>query len=183
MSYPNGSQNPLRNYFRSVLHDVYGSKIRIQDSGVIEEYVADLLVRFLHQENIFSLRDAEGNRVESLTAMLEEADIRLKATSFDREREVHRHIGDFLLFWSGLFPEMLTQIRGFQTNDPDSEAALQGQFSYEIVSSFDHAPYGEEAPLFRRLATSFLDCREGLRLVRASFEGFRLQGWNDGFQA
>ena len=32
-----------------------------------------------------------------------------EAPSFDREREVRKHIGDFTLFFAGLFPESLNR--------------------------------------------------------------------------
>lgn len=173
----------LRAYFEALVHDVYGHKLGIAGSEAIEQYVVDLLVNFLHQEAIFGLRDVEGRRIESLAEMLAEGDVRFRAPNFDREREVHRHIGDFLLFWSSMFPEALHQVRGFSTSDVEGEAVRQGRFSYGIVSSFDHAPYALEARVFKRLSDDFEACQYGLKLVRASFEGFRLQGWSDGFQA
>lgn len=183
MSTERNAQDPLRSFFRAELYKALDQEIGLHDSDELQAYLAELMVGFLHYEQIFRLRDAEGKPVESLAEMLAEADVRLRATNFDREREVHRHIGDFLLFWSGIFPEMLARIRGFQTSRPEVEAIEQGKFSYSIVSSFDHAPYALEAPLFRRLSDDFEACTEGLRLMRASFEGFRLQGWDDGFSA
>lgn len=175
--------HPLWQYFRAAVHDSVADKIGMSGHDEVEDYLADLLVTFTHNEAIFRIRDNEGRRVESIAEMLAEGDVRAKAPNFDREREVHRHIGDFLLFWSGLFPEMLPQIRGFQSSEPQVEAVRQGQFSYRIVSSFDHAPYAIEAPTFKVLSEEFETFQYGLRLIRASFEGFRLQGWDDGFTA
>ena len=43
--------------------------------------------------------------------MLYESDVLLDASSFEREQEVHRHIGDFTLYMSGIFPQYLQRIK------------------------------------------------------------------------
>ena len=45
---------------------------------------------------------SRGRRVWQVAERLVEGDVLLNATSFEREREVHKHIGDFTLFWTGL---------------------------------------------------------------------------------
>ena len=174
---------PLHNYFREQIHETLVGKIGLSECDDLEAYLAELLTDFARCERLFSIRNAQGRPVESIAEMLVEGDVRLNADSFEREREVHRHIGDFLLFWSGLFPEALKSLRGFTSNAYIEEAIRQGSYSYEIVSSFDHAPYSLEALTFRKLSAEFPACQYGLKLMRASFEGFRLQGWDDGFQA
>jgi len=42
---------------------------------------------------------------------LVESEVLLQAQSIDRERDVHRHIGDFTLFMAGLFPEYLRRLK------------------------------------------------------------------------
>jgi hypothetical protein len=175
--------HPLWRYFRGSMKHAMSDKVGLSGHDDVEDYLTDMLVAFLHDEAIFAIRDAQGRRVESLAEMLAEGDVRLRAPNFDREREVHRHVGDFLLFWSGLFPEMLPKLRGFHSNSPEDEAVRQGRFSYGVVSSFDHAPYALEAPTFRVLSSDFEACQLSLRLLRASFDGFKLQGWDDGFRA
>lgn len=170
-------RNPLRAYFLEVLHDSFDRKLGVPEPEDLEIYLAEMLTRFTHEERIFALRDAYGRRVTSLAEMLAEGDVRLNADSFDREREVHRHVGDFLLFWSGLFPEFLESV-GASASDGLLDAVRQGSESYYIVSSFNHAPYDREAPMFLRLSQEFEACRLGLGLVRASFEGFRRGGFD-----
>jgi hypothetical protein len=115
--------------------------------------------------------------------MLVEADVRLNADSFDREREVHKHIGDFLLFWSGLYPEFLRKLKAPGSKDLFVDFDEQGKYSYHVVSTFDHDPYSAEAPIFRKLSAEFEQYKYGLSLVRASFSGFAAQGWLNGFEA
>lgn len=175
--------HPLRTYFRESVHQSLHDQIGLRDCDDLENYLTDMLVEFLHHEKIFAIQNAEGQRVESFAEMMAQGDVRLYADSFERERQVHRHIGDFLLFWSGLFPEMLQKLRGFASTAYEEEAMRQGSYSYGVVSSFDHAPYSLEAITFAKLSREFPACLYGLRLMRASFDGFKRQGWSDGFQA
>lgn len=172
--------HPLRSFFENAVHESLSGRLGLRDCDDVEKYLAQLLVLFLHHENIFSLRDAGGRRLESISEMLAEGDVRLNAVTFDREREVHRHIGDFLMFWSGVFPEFLSRVPELESVD---DAVNRGRFSYYVVGSFDHAPYDAEAPTFRKLSAEFEACREGLLLVRAAFEGFQGPGWGGGFRA
>jgi hypothetical protein len=177
------SDHPLRHYFVEALHDTFRGEPTIESSEDIEAYLSELLVNFIDMENVFEIHDPYGRRIDSVTEMMMEADIRMNADSFAREREVHRHIGDFLLFWSGLFPEFLMQMKAPGSKDVLLDPVRQGQFSYHVVSTFEHGAYAHEAPIFKKLSDDFENYRYGLSLVRASFEGFARQGWTDGFQA
>jgi hypothetical protein len=149
--------HPLRAYFHEALQDVLEGDLCLRDVEDVEGYLEELLLRFISQEAQY-VRDPSGRPIETVAEMLMEGDIRFGADSFDREREVHRHIGDLLLFWSGLFP-------GFTSSglvDPDR----QGSHSYYVVSTFDFGRYADEAALFRKLSEGFSDFRYGLQLAR-----------------
>lgn len=154
--------HPIHRVFREALRDALSERLGVHDEAV-ERYLEDLLVEFLHFDGIYKIRDAAGRRVTSVSALVEEGDVRLKANSFAREREVHKHLGDFLLFWGGMFPEQLNSLPG-----PDRiiDCEKQGKYSYYVVSTFDHEPYGDEAPVFRRMSDEFGLLREGLLIVR-----------------
>lgn len=169
--------HPLRRFFSETIHETLTDKLQISDTEAVENYLASMLIEFLNFDGIYAIRDATGRRVESVLEMLAEGDVRMNADSFDREREVHRHIGDFLLFWSGLFPEYLAG------RDSVVDVVRQGQFSYHVVSTFEHEPYANEAQTFRKLSVHFDDFRAGLNLLRGSFDGFALRRWPEGFDA
>lgn len=173
--------HPLQGYFAVEIHNaLLQVGLNAED---VEEYLSGMLVDFLHHDAIYSIRDAAGRRVESVVDMIAEGDIRLNASSFGRERQVHKHIGDFLLFWSGVFPEFLRFLKKPGSADSVVDVVRQGQMSYYVASTFEHDPYGVEAPVLRKLSEDFLGYQRSLGLVRASFEGFRRQGFIDGFSA
>ena len=177
-----GGDHPIRHYFAEALHDSLNVQLGLKHEDV-EAYLCQMLVEFLHNDGIFSVRDADGQRLESVVDMLAEGDVRLNADSFDREREVHRHIGDFLLFWTGIFPEFLKVLKSPTGKDVLLNPVEQGRFSYHVASTFDHGKYAQEAPVFRKLSLEFEQYIYGLSLVRASFHGIASTGWRDGFSA
>jgi len=173
-------EHPIWMYFGQAVHSALNDSMGCPDEDV-EVYVTTMLVEFLHRDGVFAIHDKTGRPVESIADMIMEGDVRHNADSFNREREVHRHIGDFLLFWSGLFPEFLREMKLRDSRDLLIDVTGQAKESYHIASTFDHAPYTAEAKTFRKLSSQFEAYQAGLMLVRASFD--QLGKWDSGFQA
>ena len=108
--------------------------------------------------------------------MLIESNPLLDAASFDREREVRKHIGDFTLFFTGLFPEAVASLPRLRPLSLDTfvDYMAAGKESYAVVAAFNVFEYRDEAPLFRRLSDRFEQCVFGLNLVKRELE--QLQG-------
>jgi hypothetical protein len=146
-----------------------------RDPHVIR-YVSDVLADFVHVDRLYKVRDVRGRRVEEVAEMLAEGDVMHRAHSAERERTVHKHIGDYTLFMTGLFPEFL---RRQQTSRPRTSAdafldfVQAGKRSYRIVSELPDRPDEGTAPLFRKLAENFELCVFGLGYVRADLDRLR----------
>ncbi len=140
----------------------------------LSAYVAGLLTNFVHVDSLYRIRNAKGKRLEEVGEMLIESNPLLGAGSFDRERAVRKHIGDYTLFLSGLFPEYVAALprRGLRL-DSFVDYIKTGKESYRIVSCFDQFEYRREAPLFRRLSDSFEFCVFGLNQVKSDLEVLR----------
>jgi len=143
----------------------FQAELGVADPPLIE-YLANLLVRFVRMDAIFRVRDAVGRRLEEVAAMLIEAEQRQAGP----RREIHRHIGDFTLFWSGVFPEALARLRTPDGKDHLIDYCEQGKRSYFIASTYEEEPYNEEAPVLRRLSQEFELCTFGLHRVRRVWE-------------
>ncbi len=145
------------------------------DRDVIR-YVGELLTDFVHVDHLYRIRNAQGRRVEEVAEMLLEGDLLHRASSVDRERAVHKHIGDFTLFLGGLFPEWVWQLRSSRvivSADAFLDFVQVGKRSYRIVAEFQQGAYAEMAPLFRKLAENFELCIFGLGYVRADLDRIR----------
>jgi hypothetical protein len=169
----------IRRFFAEALHDSLSSKVGLHHEDV-EQYLCQLLIDFLHDDGVYAIRDASGWRIETVVDMIAEGDVRLNADSFERERDVHKHIGDFLLFWSGVFPEFLKKMRDPGGKDALLNPVAQGRMSYYVASTFDYGDYAREAPVLRKLSSDFEAYMYGLSLMRAEFNNL---GWRDGFDA
>ncbi|MES1228218.1 MAG: hypothetical protein ABUL72_06065, partial [Armatimonadota bacterium] len=145
---PIDRSHPLFEYVHGFMHDQVCRHILSGGAPEVEEYLTFLLLDFLRTDKLFAIKDPSGQPLQSVIEMLGEADIRLNATSFQREREVHKHVGDFILFWTGVAPTSLNRLRA-QNVDLGLSYLRQGQESYYVVSTFDHSPYEGDAPICR----------------------------------
>jgi hypothetical protein len=159
--------HPLEPFFKQAVRNSYEGKLGLHDPEVTG-YVAHLLCEFIEAERLYSLRDAAGRPVQELTEMMRAADpVNGTAPSFDAERALRKHIGDYALFVAGMYPEAIGPGRRHRRNQPSLDELINaGKESYYIVSQFDLFEYEQEAPLFARLSDSFERCILGLTLVR-----------------
>jgi len=165
------ADHPIRQLFFSLVQQTFHGRLG-ESNPELSRYLSDVLVDFTHRDNVFKIRSASGKRLEEIADMLVEGDVALNATSFDREREVHKHIGDFSLFWTGVYPEMLRYLRSATRRDHLIDFVEQGRKSYHIASTFQHEPYAAEAGLLRQLSDRFELYVHGLHLVRRELDAY-----------
>jgi hypothetical protein len=161
-------RNPLRKLLAEKIATHFGREVGLRDQE-IWAYLADLLTEFCDARNLYALKNAQGRSLDDVGEMLLESDpiFGTQAQSFDRERQVRKHIGDFTLFYSGMFPEAINRFRlRRQRLESLIDFVHAGKESYFIVSQFDQMEYRNVAPLFGRLSQEFETCVFGLNLVR-----------------
>src|ERR1700758_1128885 len=148
-----GGTRSLRNFLGELVWRHFFEDVRLEEPQVAT-YVAAVLADFARSENLYRIRNAEGKRLEDVGEMLVESNPLLEAASFDREREVRKHVGDFTLFMTGLFPENVARIQ--KTRRPPWMLLLISckpvRSPTQLSSSFNQFEYEEEAPLFLRLS-------------------------------
>jgi hypothetical protein len=155
--------HPLHRMFRGITEHTFQSELGIADPRLVG-YVANLLACFVPTQTIWKLRDGQGRRLHEVTAMVAEAET---AADSDRRRQCHRHVGDFTLFWTGVYPEALAKLQASGSCDHLINFQLQGKRSYYLASTLEE---GDEAPILRRLSDQFELCAFGLSRVRREWE-------------
>ncbi len=163
--------HPLQQLFQDLVGRHYAEAIGIRDPQVIA-YVAHLLSEFCEAEQLYKIRDASNRPLSDVGEMLLESDpVYGPAPSFDRERQVRKHIGDYTLFFAGMFPESINHSR-LRRHRLESfvEWIKAGKESYYIVSKFEHFEYAKVAPLFANLSRNFESCVYGLNMVKNDLE-------------
>jgi len=159
--------HPLEPFFKQAVRNSYEGKLGLNDPDVTA-YVAHLLCEFTESDKLFMVRDEMGRPIEELSEMVQASDpVNGTATSFDAERALRKHIGDYALFVAGMYPEAMGSNRRQRRHQPSLGELIQaGKESYYIVSQFNLFEYEQEAPLFARLSDRFERCILGLTLVR-----------------
>ncbi|HMC30169.1 MAG TPA: hypothetical protein VKL99_04995, partial [Candidatus Angelobacter sp.] len=134
--------------------------------------VSHLLAEFCDAEQLFKIRNAAGKPLGDVGEMLIESNpVFGPAPSFDRERQVRKHIGDYALFFTGMFPEGLNHYRLRRTRmEGLIDFVKAGKESYYIVSKFEHFEYAKVAPLFRKMSYEFERLVYGLNHVKNELE-------------
>jgi len=167
-------EHSLRQFFENLVWQHFTEDVRLEEPS-ITQYVSDLLSSFAHIKNLYQIRNAYGKQLDDVGEMLVESNPMLEATSFDRERAVRKHVGDYTLFMTGLFPESVAKSNQAKRRRLNAyiDFVQAGKESYAIVSSFDQFEYRGEAPLFRRLSENFELCVVGLNLVKQDLEDFQ----------
>ena len=157
--------HPLRRLFSgSVQHALF------VDVGICDiqlaEYLAEMLGNLIHMDEIYPFRDATGRRLVSLAEWLADAQLQHSASNKQRQRIVHKHIGDFSLFWTGLFPEGLRRLQHTGTGDRLDDFLKQGKRSYSIASELTVDDDKPPAGVLQRLSEHFEYCVHGLNICR-----------------
>lgn len=159
--------HPLQQLFIDLVSRHYAEEIGIRDPQLVS-YVASLLAEFCDVEQLYQIRNAAGRALTDVGEMLAESDpVFGPAPSFDRERQVRKHIGDYTLFFTGMFPESINHFR-LRHNRLENfvDWMKAGKESYYIVSKFDCFEYTKVAPLFANLSAHFEQCVYGLSRVK-----------------
>src|SRR5262245_17550110 len=121
--------HPLHRLFRGLTEHTFLAELGIGDPHLVG-YVAGLLARFVPSEALWRIRDSQGRRLHDVTAMLVEAE---SSADDERRRECHRHVGDFTLFWTGVYPEALGRLRASSSPDHLIDFQRQGKRSYYLA--------------------------------------------------
>src|SRR6185295_8895684 len=168
-------RHPLRQLFGALTEKSFTEHLGWPDPNVTS-YVSNLLVDFTHTDHLYKIRNQHDQPVDTVVDLLFESEVLLQAQSMDRERDVHRHIGDFTLFMTGLFPEYLRRLKTaglIYHKDFLVDYMKTGKRSYGIVARFPTACSDDEGPLFRKLSDNFELCVTGLGFVRSDLDRMR----------
>lgn len=159
--------HPLRELFVELVGRHYAQEIGIRDPQLVA-YVAHLLTEFCDAEQLFKIRSVAGKPLSDVGELLLESDpVYGPAPSFERERQVRKHIGDYTLFFAGMFPESINHFRLRKDRVENFvDWVKAGKESYYVVSKFEYFEYAKVAPLFASLSRNFEACVYGLNQVK-----------------
>src|SRR3954468_66036 len=157
----------LQDFFSGLVSQTFASTIGLRD-GDLTGYISAMLAGFCQAEELYKIRTAAGRPLSDVGGhLLGCGPVYGPAPSFDREREIRKHIGDYTLFFAGMFPESINHYRLRRQRLESFVGWMKARKeSYYIVSKFEHFEYAKVAPLFAQLSNKFEECVFGLNRVK-----------------
>jgi hypothetical protein len=155
----------LQRFFSGITEYAFQTRLGVVDPPLVD-YVSHLLVRFLRNDSIYKVRNLRGRKLTEIVEMVREGEAR----KGEARRAVHRHVGDFILFWTGLYPE---SVKGMQSSDEIDtlvDYCEQGKRSYFIASTIQADETRPSGEVLQRLSHDFDLCVYGLGEVRREWE-------------
>jgi len=169
MMLPIRDDHPIRDLFSGLLENTFYSQVGLCEPK-LTDYLSELMIEFMHVDRFKQLRNAFGRDLEQIARvllMLHGQDPSAKPRR-DLDRDMYRLIGDYALFWSGIFPEYLRSRR--RGGDLLKNYVRQGKRSYATAARLTHDQEEPPPDLLKSLSEEFETCVHGLGLVRRCWE-------------
>lgn len=166
---PIPEEHPLHRLFKGLVESTFYTEMGVCDP-YLTDYIADLLVSFVHVDAMVVLKGAQGRPLEQIANMLEAVLDNEQQAGIGDGLRLHRHIGDLALFWSGLYPEYLHRRRGVVGKDQLLDYVTRGKRAYAVASDLSDEDSQPRSSLLRRLSCEFEVCCHGLGLVRRGWQ-------------
>ncbi len=160
--------HPLRELFAGLVEQVFQIEVGICAPRVTD-YLGELLAEFVHVDQIYRLRTVNDEIIREISRMEAEADLGPDVPETRRRRVINQYIGDFTLFWTGVYPENLRPRRQGGIDRMHSYL-VQGKRSYGIASELTRQDELPPADVLQQLSEQFEACVHGLHLVREEWE-------------
>ena len=121
-------------FFYGLAEQTFQTQLGVVDPA-LTDYLSGLLYRFIHYDALFKIRTLEGRPVTEVGQMFVEAEQRLGNARF----QTFLHIGDFTLFWAGIYPESLRARRDEET-DLYRLYCDRGRKAYDVARDMKYKP-------------------------------------------
>jgi hypothetical protein len=156
----------LSRFFTGICENVFEARLGIADPPLVD-YISDLMIRFVRFDSLTRVRGPSGVPMHEVVDMLTEAESRVGIA----RREVHRHIGDVTLFWTGVYPEALPSLKKTSSKDFFVNYCEQGKRAYFIASTIQtDRDEDADSEVLQRLSREFEMCAYGLGEIRREWE-------------
>ena len=156
----------VKRYFAGITEHTFHADLGVTDTQLVD-YLTDLLTRFIRSDAVYKVRNLTGRPLAEVAHMLLEAEERIG----ESKREVHRHIGDFILFWAGCYPEALPKLKRPDSADAMIDYCSQAKRSYKIAAEIPASPKTfAPGSVLGRISDEFELCVYGLGEVRRQWQ-------------
>lgn len=152
-------------FFRGLTEYAFHTRLGVVDPPLVD-YVALLLVRHLRLDRVATVPGVGSEEPPEVATMLMVAQ---RHASADEAREEYRRIGDYTLFWSGVYPEAVRRFERPGRAEPLIGYREAGKRAYWLAASLEPDDAADERRLFERLCHEYDLCVAGLAEVRRAW--------------
>lgn len=154
----------LDRFFRGLTEHAFHGRLGVVDPPLVD-YVAGLLVRFMRNEQVRALPGNEPLACDEVVRVL----AIVQRDPPEVARAEYRHIGDYTLFWNGLYPEALSRFQHPSRADHLIDYREAGKQAYRMAAALE--PPGDRASrtLLETLSEEYDTCVAGLGEVRRAW--------------
>lgn len=149
-------------FFRGLTEYAFHARLGVVDPPLVD-YVALLLVRFIRHDALVTPPAGEG--AADVATLL----VAARDHAPDEALAEYRHVGDYTLFWNGLYPEAVERLRKPGRADQFVDFRAAGKQAYWLASTLEPDDAADERLLFERLSRDYDLCVEGLGEVRRAW--------------
>ena len=165
------SPSRLHRFFEWLIRRSF-QDLSIQEPTVAH-YISDLLTGFARSENLYKIKSLHGKKLETVVELLLEAErMEELGSDLEKEREIYKHTGDYILFMSGIFREYV------EKNAFLRYYLEEGERAYQTVFEMDLKLY-RPAYVFLELARRFEFYSGAVHYMKKTF--FKERGSDDPF--
>ncbi len=158
------NHSPVERYFAGLAENTFQAHLGVVDPPLVD-YLTNLLIRSIRNDMMHRIRGVTGRPLTTIQELVAEAAQRLG----EAQRELHRHIGDFTLFWAGVYPEALRSSESTPSDQFETYCSY-GKRSYLIASTMTLPESDPPAEVLERLSERYDLCCYGLREIRRQWE-------------
>jgi len=148
-------------FFHGAIENTFHTEIGIANPEVID-YISEIVATFVHVDSIYPFHNELGGKLENFETAIQE--FKTYGSSV-YTRLLFKHIGDFTIFWTGLFPENIKRLHVGINNDVRS-FIKQGKKSYLIASELSQPDDNPPGRVLKEIGQCFEECTLGLNLCR-----------------
>lgn len=154
----------LDRFFHGLTEHAFHGRLGIVDPPLVD-YVAELLVRFIRHDQLRVLPGSEPVACDAVSQML--AIVQHEPPEVARDE--YRHIGDYTLFWSGVYPESLRRFQHPSQPDHLLDYREAGKQAYRLAAALEPEHAVETRYVLAMLSEEYDSCIVGLGEVRRAW--------------
>jgi hypothetical protein len=162
---PRGRRPALDHFLAGINEHVFQTKLGIADIDLVN-YLNQLLSRYIRFDSLKGIASGTGSPTRQILELMSAA----QESRGSNQRNLYQAIGDYTLFWAGIYPEGLQTRHNACFPQGLLDYTLNGKYCYAIayqMSSRDHQPTQQ---ILQCLSQHYELCVFGFGEVRREWE-------------